>query len=249
MRKTLRSRKTHRLANGLISFVNHRLTDVQDILRQRMLSGVQEEEVQPPSEAVPTDSCRWSFHQQGHVAVALALGDVNALTVWNRSCCNPLSPLREKRIEERSELEKRMAILMGGRAAEALFFDDASTLSSEDLREATRVARAMVMRYGMSSSLGLISFETPADHVFPGHSDATARMIDHEVQALLDRAFSKACERLEYARSFLEKTVERLQRVGSVQPEQIRHWWRDFEAAVSEPARAEQNGTETVLMH
>jgi len=254
MRKVQNLEQARELANGLISFVSHRFTDAQVAVKQWM-----------PSEQDPRvgthDSCRWSFHQLGHVIAALAMGDVDAVGSHSKegtgtirlsrsASCNPLNPNREKWIEERAELEKRLAILMGGRAAEALFFDDVSTLSSEDLREATEIARAMVMKYGMSSSLGLVSFLTPADHVFRGHSDATARLIDHEVQGLLDRAFSKACERLEFARPFLEKSVERLQRQGSVNPDQIRLRWREFEShALKTAPKTEAKGTETVLMH
>lgn len=260
MRSSQRTSQARELANGLISFVSHRLNEAQDIVGQWMLSEERSAERTDKSPGVGTsESCRWSFHQLGHVAVALAMGDVEPMTGTIRlsraTSCNPLDPGREKWIEERSELEKRLAILMGGRVAEALFFDDVSTLSSEDLREATEIARAMVMRYGMSASLGLVSFITPADRVFPGHSDVTARMIDHEVQNLLDRAFSKACERIEFARPFLENVVERLQRRGSVTPEQIRAWWHEFEgqnpkSTEKVSGESEQSkGTETVLMH
>lgn len=242
------------LANGVISFVSHRLIEAQDIVRQWMLS-LKNEELKPGVGAA--ESCRRSFHQLGHVVVAQAMGDVEpiecmtgVIRLSGAVSCNPLKPERVREIEERAELEKRLARLMGGRAAEALFFDDVSTLSSEDLREATEIARAMVMKFGMSASLGLVSFVTPADRAFTGHSDGTARMIDHEIQNLLDRAFSKACERLEFARPFLEKTVERLQRRGSVSPDQLRLWWREFEGRASKAApKAESKGTETVLMH
>lgn len=254
------------LANGFFSFVSHRLNEAQEIVGQWMLS---EKEVARKPVVDTTDSCRWSFHQLGHVVVALAMGDMETIECMTGAIrlskassddpsrgCNPLSTGREKWIEERTGLEKRLAKLMGGRAAEALFFDDVSTLSSEDLREATEVARAMVMRYGMSASLGLVSFVTPADRIYRGHSDGTARMIDHEIQNLLDRAFSKACERLEFARPFLEKSVERLQRRGSVNPDQLRLWWREFEGQASKAAAEaskgpipSDKGTETVLMH
>jgi cell division protease FtsH len=264
MRKQ-RSEWARGLANGVGSFVSHRLNEVQDILGQWMLSEGKEEVV-PQPEIEASECCRWSFHQLGHVTVALATGDVEsvekmdgAIRTSGCSTCNPLNLRRERWIQERSGLEKRMSILMGGRAAEALFFDDVSTLSSEDLREATEIARAMVMRFGMSSSLGLVSFVTPADRVFPGHSDATARMIDHEVQNHLDRAFSKACERLEFARPFLEKSVERLQRKGSVYSEQIRRGWHEFEGktlgesheapVAPHVAAPDATGTENVLMH
>jgi len=246
------------LANGVLSFVSHRLIEAQDIVRQWMVS---KDEKKPGLGSA--ESCRRSFHQLGHVVVALAMGDVEpiecmtgAIRISEAASCNPLksgqmSQVKKTRgIVERAELEKRLARLMGGRAAEALFFDDVSTLSSEDLREATEIARAMVMQYGMSTSLGLVSFVTPADQTFTGHSDGTARMIDHEIQALLDRAFSKACERLEFARPFLERTVERLQRRGKVDPDQLRLWWREFEGRASKAApKAESKGTETVLMH
>lgn len=255
MRISQKSGQTRELTNGLISFVSHRLTEAQEIVRQWMPS----DDKKPVVGA--QDSCRWSFHQLGHVIAALAMGEVEpvgplskeeteVIRLSRSASCNPLNPNREKWIEERAELEKRLAILMGGRAAEALFFDDVSTLSSEDLREATEIARAMVMKYGMSSSLGLVSFVTPADRVFHGHSDGTARTIDHEIQTLLDRAFSRACERLEFARPFLEKSVERLQRQGSINPDQIRLRWREFQdRALKETPKAEVKGTETVLMH
>jgi cell division protease FtsH len=237
----------------VLSFVSHRLIEAQEIVGQWMLS---EKNVDRKLGVGTTDSCRWSFHQLGHVVVALTMGGLEpiecmtgAIRLSKASSCNPLSNGTkngsEKRIEERTDLEKRLAQLMGGRAAEALFFDDVSTLSSEDLREATEIARAMVMRYGMSASLGLVSFVTPADRVFRGHSDGTARMIDHEIQHLLDRAFSKACEKLEFARPFLEKTVERLQRRGSVNPDQLRLWWREFEGQASKTSAEAPQGTST----
>jgi cell division protease FtsH len=263
MQRSHKSDPARELSNGVLSFVSHRLIEAQEIVGQWMLS---EKNGERKSEAGTTDSCRWSFHQLGHVVVALAMGEMEpiecmtgAIRLSKTTSCNPLSSGREKWIEERAGLEKRLAQLMGGRAAEALFFDDVSTLSSEDLREATEIARAMVMRYGMSASLGLVSFVTPADSVFRGHSDGTARMIDHEIQHLLDRAFSRACERLEFARPFLEKSVERLQRRGSVNPDQLRLWWSEFEgqalkAAAEAPQgssvpNANDKGSETVVMH
>jgi len=252
MRSHQRSESARELANGILSFVSHRLTEAQEIVGQWMLS---ERRAERKPAVGATECCRWSFHQLGHVVVALAMGDMEtiesmtgAIRTAKTSSCNPLSTGREKWMEERTELEKRLAQLMGGRAAEALFFDDVSTLGSEDLREATEIARAMVMRYGMSSSLGLVSFVTPADRVFRGHSDGTARMIDHEIQNLLDRAFSKACERLEFARPFLEKSVERLQRRGSVGPDQLRLWWREFDGQ-SKAANETSQGNATVQMH
>jgi len=271
MRSHQKSESARELANGILSFVSHRLTEAQEIVGQWMLS---ERRAERKPAVGATDSCRWSFHQLGHVVVALAMGEMETIECMTGAIrlsrasshlsgrgpgCNPLSTGREKWIEERTELEKRLAQLMGGRAAEALFFDDVSTLGSEDLREATEIARAMVMRYGMSASLGLVSFVTPADHVFRGHSDGTARMIDHEIQNLLDRAFSKACERLEFARPFLEKSVERLQRRGSVNPDQLRLWWREFEGQSTKTANeasqgsasgdSGKSGSETVLVH
>jgi cell division protease FtsH len=263
MQRNQRSDPARELANGVLSFVSHRLIEAQEIVGQWMLS---EKNVDRKLGVGTTDSCRWSFHQLGHVVVALTMGGLEpiecmtgAIRLSKASSCNPLSTGREKWIEERTELEKRLAQLMGGRAAEALFFDDVSTLSSEDLREATEVARAMVMRYGMSASLGLVSFVTPADRVFRGHSDGTARMIDHEIQHLLDRAFSKACEKLEFARPFLEKTVERLQRRGSVNPDQLRLWWREFDGQASKASAEAPQGPstpnasdkviDTVIMH
>jgi cell division protease FtsH len=102
----------------------------------------------------------------------------------------------------RSQLENRMAVLLGGRAAETVVFDEVSTGAADDLNKVTDIARNMVTRFGMHEALGQVTYETPrqtflsedalahyADREF---SEETAREIDCAVRELVNAAFDKA---------------------------------------------------------
>ena len=92
---------------------------------------------------------------------------------------------------------------LGGRIAEQLFLDDISTGASNDIQQATNIARDMVMKYGMSEKLGPISFDDSSHSIFLGrdfgttksYSEETAATIDEEVKHLFDQAYAK-CEAL-----------------------------------------------------
>jgi cell division protease FtsH len=197
---------------------------------------------------------RRAFHGLGHLIVTFALEDrpISAKTFRLREiadCCQ-WTDVNRKRAMVQTELENRLTILLGGRAAEVLCFDEASDLSSGDLCEVTQIARNMVMRFGMNTSLGLVSYETPADTRYPGPSEETLRLIDHDVQGQLNRAFGKACEKLEFARPFIERYAERLVRGGSVNLERMRSAWREFEGQRSKTgSQVSEQEAEVVLMH
>ena len=118
----------------------------------------------------------------------------------------------------RRELEVKLAMILGGRAAEQLFFPDISTGAADDLDKATEIARAMVTRYGMSRELGPVTFERESQTFLGGgpflrekeYSEATAREIDVEVRRLIETALASATECLKGAESFVREAVERL---------------------------------------
>src|SRR3546814_6611123 len=106
----------------------------------------------------------------------------------------------------RTELENRMAILLGGRAAESVVFDEVSTGAADDLVKATDIARSMITRFGMGQSLGQVAYEDEP-HRFLGnapmpgmlerrYSEATAERIDEAVRELIEVAFGKAASLL-----------------------------------------------------
>jgi cell division protease FtsH len=124
-------------------------------------------------------------------------------------------PSEDRFIMTREELENRMAVLLGGRAAEHVVFHHFSTGAADDLAKVTDIARDMVMRYGMDETLGPIAYESerpsflnaPAG-MFPSerrYSDATARDIDAAVRGIVDRVFGLAVNILTQRRKVLDR--------------------------------------------
>ena len=115
------------------------------------------------------------------------------------------SPLEDKVSVYKKGLMEEITMILGGRVAEKVFFDDISGGASNDIQRATAIARNMVTRYGMSDKLGPIAFasERSNDEVFLGrdfnntknYSDSTASLIDSEIKCIIDEAFAEA-ERL-----------------------------------------------------
>jgi cell division protease FtsH len=119
----------------------------------------------------------------------------------------------------RSELANRMAVLLGGRAAENLVFDEVSTGAADDLVRATDIARNMVVRFGMTQELGQVAYEPETGSFLAGqtpmwrprtYGDGTAEAIDHVVKDLIDRAFQTARAILERNRSILDASAREL---------------------------------------
>jgi len=114
----------------------------------------------------------------------------------------------------RSELGNRMAVLLGGRAAEALVFDEVSTGAADDLNKVTDIARNMVTRFGMHDKLGQVTYETSrqtflsedalAHYAEREFSEETAREIDCAVRELVGAAYDKALGILHINRKPLE---------------------------------------------
>jgi cell division protease FtsH len=124
-------------------------------------------------------------------------------------------PTEDRFLLSRSDLENRLAVLLGGRAAEMLIFNEASTGAADDLNKCTDIARNMVARFGMHDTLGLVTYETPrqtflnenafshfAEREF---SEETAREIDCAVRELTTSAFEKALSILRKFRPQLEQ--------------------------------------------
>src|SRR5580658_4093547 len=160
-----------------------------------------------------------AYHELGHAMVGLALPGLD--TVHKVSIIphgvgalgyTIQRPIEDRYLMTRAELEHKMAALLGGRASEQLVFDEISTGAADDLARATDIARAMVLRYGMSDALGHVAYDrerqpflqpaypVPQERVY---SDGTAEAIDHAVRALVDRAFAVATAVLQKNRALL----------------------------------------------
>ena len=127
-------------------------------------------------------------------------------------------PLEDKFLSSKSEIEARLAILMGGRVAEEIVFGDITTGASNDISRATQIATKMVTAFGMSDKIGTLALEKDSEEVFLGrdisrtqkHSNKTAELIDEEVKNIVTAAKNKAKKILEDNREKLDNLVKAL---------------------------------------
>jgi len=161
-----------------------------------------------------------AFHEMGHVLVAVSIpgaDPIHKVSIIPRGVgalgYTIQRPTEDRYLMTRKELQNKMAVLLGGRAAEVLIFGEISTGAQDDLAKATDIARSMVTRYGMNAELGQVSYErdrAPFLGDVPGYraerdfSEETAREIDCAVRALVETAHVSALEILERRRANLE---------------------------------------------
>src|SRR5690606_12158139 len=131
-------------------------------------------------------------------------------------------PTEDRYLMSRAELENKIAVLLGGRAAEQLIFGELSTGAADDLAKATDIAHDMVTRYGMDEELGYVVYDAQSNRFLdtpatppPGGcqiSETTQRRIDAAVRDLVMAGFARATAILSANRSVLERTAAELQR-------------------------------------
>jgi cell division protease FtsH len=179
-----------------------------------------------------------AYHETGHALVAEALpttDKVHRVSIIPRGIgalgYTMQLPTEERYLMTKTELEDRMAVMMGGRVAEELIFNEISTGAQNDLYRATDIARSMIREYGMSERLGPITFERERRPLFlesmmpsasKDYSEATAQDIDQEVGALVDKAHKRAREVLEKERPVLEQAAKILLDKEVLEGEELR---------------------------
>jgi len=160
-----------------------------------------------------------AYHEMGHALVAMLLpgsDPVHKVSIIPRGIgalgYTIQRPTEDRFLMTREELESRMAVLLGGRAAEQLVFGRISTGAADDLAKVSDIARSMVTRYGMHETLANLSLEQDAAPLLavPGYtpsrsySEHTARAIDQAVKEIVAAAFGRALEQLQRHRQTLE---------------------------------------------
>jgi cell division protease FtsH len=175
-----------------------------------------------------------AYHEAGHALVAWLTPDadpVHKVTIIPRGRALGVTeqvPGEDHYNYSRSYLLARLAVMLGGRTAEEIALVEITTGAENDLVEATRLARRMVTRWGMSE-LGLIAFQADEEQPFLGYelaqgrdySEATAARIDEQVQQLLEERHQTVHDLLADARPMLESLVQALLREETIDQEQL----------------------------
>jgi cell division protease FtsH len=166
-----------------------------------------------------------AYHEMGHALVATALpgsDPVHKISIIPRGVgalgYTIQRPTEDRFLMTRAELENKMTVLLGGRAAEHIVFEHLSTGAADDLQKVTDIARSMIMRYGMDPTLGHVAYEQERRSFLPdaggGHdrsyTEETAREIDRAVRALVEKMFARAVALLTERRSILEAGAKQL---------------------------------------
>src|SRR5215475_1679929 len=178
-----------------------------------------------------------AHHEMGHALVATSVAHadpVHKVTIIPRGIAalgmTYQLPTEERFLMTRSELEDRIAVLLGGRVAEELVYGEVSTGAHNDLERATEVARLMVTKYGMSERVGLATYGERQGLFLKGtgmgsereYSEETARTIDAEVRAILDRTHDRVRGMLTTKKAILVAAAQELKRTETLEGERLR---------------------------
>ena len=166
-----------------------------------------------------------AFHEAGHAILFHLLPDVGpvytvSIIPTGAGAAGYTMPLPEKdeMFNSKGRMLQEIVVDLGGRVAEELVFDDITTGASQDIKQATKMAKAMVTRYGMSDNIGLICYADDEDEVFigrdlahtRGYSEQVASAIDAEVKQIIDEAYQKAKDMILEYRDVLDACAKLL---------------------------------------
>ncbi|TVR79172.1 MAG: ATP-dependent metallopeptidase FtsH/Yme1/Tma family protein [Rhodospirillales bacterium] len=174
-----------------------------------------------------------AHHELGHAIVAWLLpgvDEVHKVSIIPRGIgalgYTMQRPTEDRFLMTETELQNRITVLFGGRAAERLVFDQVTTGAADDIQKATDIARNMVTRFGMSKTVGQVTFEEPRGYLEAvqrrPYADETAEAIDAEVRAILDGCFEQASIILRANRKLLDQAVARLLEAETLERDELR---------------------------
>ena len=166
-----------------------------------------------------------AFHEAGHAILFHVLPDVGpvysvSIIPTGAGAAGYTMPLPEKdeMFNTKGKMLQDITVSLGGRVAEELVFDDITTGASQDIKQATKMAKAMVTRYGMSENVGLICYDNDDDEVFigrdlahtRGYGEGVATAIDQEVKRIIDECYAQAKQIITDNRAVLDRCAELL---------------------------------------
>jgi len=193
-----------------------------------------------------------AYHEGGHALVGHALPDADpihkiSIIARGRALGWTLAlPTEDKYLTSRSALRDQLAMLMGGRTAEELIFQDPTTGASNDIERATQIARAMVTEYGMSDEIGPQQLGQKNGEVFLGrefghqanYSDQVAANIDSEIRRFIDEAHSEAADVLIEHRATLDRLADALMEKETLDTPEVMALMADVPKRARRPAGA-----------
>ncbi len=180
-----------------------------------------------------------AYHETGHAILFHLLPDVGpvhtvSIIPTGNGAAGYTMPLpeRDEMFNTKGKMLQNIMVSLGGRIAEELIFDDITTGASQDIKQATAMARAMVVKYGMSEKVGMINYETSSDEVFIGremgharnYGEEMAAVIDSEVKRIIDECYGKAKAMIEENMEVLHKCTQLLmvkEKIGQEEFEQL----------------------------
>ena len=166
-----------------------------------------------------------AYHESGHAILSHLLPNVGpvytvSIIPTGLGAAGYTMPLPEKdeMFRTKTQMKEDIMVLLGGRIAEDIKFGEITTGASSDIKRATKEARSMVTRYGMSDNIGVICYDDDGEDVFIGrdlahprsHSERTEGEIDREVKAIIDECYAKAREIIEQHMDILEASAKLL---------------------------------------
>jgi cell division protease FtsH len=189
-----------------------------------------------------------AFHESGHALVAESVqyaDPVHKISIIPRGIAalgyTQQQPTEDRYLMTRSELLDRLAVLLGGRAAEELVFGEISTGAQNDLQRATDIARSMITEYGMSDRLGLVTYERQRRPMFlpepfsagKTYSEEKAAQIDEEISKVIEEAHARVRDILSQRRKVLDDLAHLLLEKEVVQGEELRVMLSEFKPGIA----------------
>lgn len=211
---------------------NKRLVEMQDFedAKDKILMGPERKSFVMREE----ERTNTAYHESGHAVVAKLLpkaDPVHKVTIMPRGHALGLTwqlPEHDRINMYKDKMLEEIAILFGGRVAEELFMHQMSTGASNDFERATKIARAMVTRYGMSETLGTMVYEDTEQEMFYGGrmsaktvSEATQQKVDNEIRSILDQQYALARKLLDENRDKVERMAKLLLEWETLDSDQV----------------------------
>ncbi len=196
-----------------------------------------------------------AYHESGHALVSklLRVGEVTKVTIIPRGLALGYTlnlPQEDRYLMSKQELLDEITVMLAGRAAEELIFDEVTTGASNDLERATELARRMVCEFGMSERLGPVTLGRKAGPIFLGrdivedrnYSEAIASQIDKEVRQIVEECYERAKNLLQTHRQVLDAIAQRLLEKETIDGDELDELLRSMGISVAVEAGVSQGG-------